>query len=126
MHGAAPPAQARRPVRGIPCSRHIQFCALDELLGVALEGPAGGRPPEDDVLDLAGEGEVLVGDPAGGMGLELHPKRDKQPVGAAPSRLVAFDELFRIAFKRSSGRTPQDRLLDLPREGEIFVGDATG
>src|SRR5262249_34253888 len=55
-------------------ARRSGSLAEDELAGVAGAQGAAGRPPQDDLLDLLRQLEVLVGDPAGGVRLELHPE----------------------------------------------------
>src|SRR5436309_4209112 len=85
------PQRARGPQRLSLCLslrslRSLRFILLDSLAEDKLvrrpfQRAAGFRTPQDCLFDLAGEGEVLVGDPARGMGLELDPKfapRDRQ------------------------------------------------
>src|ERR671919_2240828 len=48
--------------------------ASDELVRRPLERAVGLRPPQDVVLDLARQGEVLVGDAVARVRLELHPQ----------------------------------------------------
>src|SRR5215469_10676350 len=48
------------------------IAALHELLWIALERASSGWTPQDALLDLAREIEVLVGDATGAVCLELH------------------------------------------------------
>src|SRR5262245_53827406 len=48
--------------------------SLDKLVWRSFEGAAGGGTPEDAFLDLFCQGEVLVGNASGGVGLELDPE----------------------------------------------------
>src|SRR5262245_29020108 len=88
-----------------PKSALILFLHFDEFVfGGPGEWAAGFRPPQHRVLDLPGQCEVLVGDPACRVRLEFHPdlgpghRQVRMVVGGLGQKANRLDE--------NQGRTP--------------------
>src|SRR5262249_2996232 len=64
--------------------------AVDELVRRALQRPTRLRPPQHDLFNLPRQGEILVGDAAGRVGLELddHPPPGDGQVGVVVGGLA--------------------------------------
>ncbi len=53
---------------------HRSLLGLNKLVGRSFERAAGFGAPEDDLVDLAGQGEVFVGDAPFGVGVKFDPE----------------------------------------------------
>src|SRR5579884_516607 len=71
--GLVPPSSFSLPSSLWLCASVVQLFAVNKLVGCPFERAAWLRPPEDDLLDLFGQREILVGDAASRMRLELDP-----------------------------------------------------
>src|SRR3954465_2442279 len=126
--GAASLPVTKRSRSCTPGGGLLRVLGEDELVRRALERAVVGREPEHGVLDPARDGEVLVGDPAGGVVLELDPELapGDREVGVVIGRLAdVADGVHRHQRARPAVGVvlaPQPAVLEVPAR-EAVLGD---